>query len=46
MIVAICEILVLPLFPAQPKLGPVFYPVTHMVPAKFPDLDPCTRTRT
>jgi hypothetical protein len=34
----IAEILILPLFPAQPKLGPVFYPVTHMVPAKFPIL--------
>ena len=34
----ISEILILPLFPAQPKLGPVFYPVTHMVPAKFPVL--------
>ncbi len=34
----ICEILILPLFPAQPKLGPVFYPVTHLVPAKFPIL--------
>jgi hypothetical protein len=32
------EILVLPLFPAQPKLGPVFNPVTHMIPAKFPIL--------
>lgn len=32
------EILILPLFPAQPKLGPVFFPVTHMVPAKFPIL--------
>jgi hypothetical protein len=32
------EILILPLFPAQPKLGPVFYPVTHLVPAKFPIL--------
>lgn len=32
------EILILPLFPAQPKLGPVFFPVTHMVPAKFPPL--------
>jgi hypothetical protein len=32
------EILILPLFPAEPKLGPVFYPVTHMVPAKFPIL--------
>jgi hypothetical protein len=34
----IAEILILPLFAAQPKLGPVFYPVTHMVPAKFPIL--------
>ena len=32
------EILILPLVPAQPKLGPVFYPVTHLVPAKFPIL--------
>ena len=32
------EILILPLFPAQPKLGPVFFPVTHLVPAKFPVL--------
>ena len=32
------EILILPLFPAQPKLGPVYYPVTHLVPAKFPIL--------
>jgi hypothetical protein len=35
---AIAEILILPLFPAQPKLGPVYYPVTHMVPAAFPIL--------
>jgi hypothetical protein len=34
----IAEILILPLFPAQPKLGPVFNPVTHMVPALFPIL--------
>jgi hypothetical protein len=34
----IAEILILPLFPAQPRLGPVFFPVTHMVPAKFPIL--------
>ena len=34
----IAEILILPLFPAQPKLGPVFFQVTHMVPAKFPIL--------
>src|ERR1700761_3282507 len=26
------EILILPLFPSDPKLGPVFYPVTHMGP--------------
>jgi hypothetical protein len=38
MIFAIGEILILPLFPAQPKLGPVFNPVTHLVPAKFPIL--------
>ena len=29
-------ILILPLFPAEPKLGPVFQPVTHFVPPKFP----------
>jgi hypothetical protein len=34
----LAEILILPLFPATPKLGPVFNPVTHMVPAKFPVL--------
>lgn len=32
------EILIFPLFPAQPKLGPVFNPVTHLIPAKFPIL--------
>ena len=32
------EILILPLFPAEPKLGPVFNQVTHMIPAKFPIL--------
>ena len=37
-IFVIGEILILPLFPAAPKLGPVFYPVTHFVPAKFPIL--------
>jgi hypothetical protein len=26
----------LPLFPAQPKLGPVLHPVTHFVPWEFP----------
>jgi hypothetical protein len=29
-------ILILPLFPAEPKLGPVFRQVTHFVPPKFP----------
>lgn len=29
-------ILILPLFPAEPKLGPVFQQVTHFVPPKFP----------
>lgn len=29
-------ILVLPLFPAEPKLGPVYQPVTHFVPPQFP----------
>jgi hypothetical protein len=38
MLFAIAEILILPLFPAQPKLGPVFNPITHLVPAKFPIL--------
>jgi hypothetical protein len=37
-LIGIAEVLILPLFPATPKLGPVFYPVTHMVPAKFPIL--------
>jgi hypothetical protein len=27
---------IMPLFPAQPKLGPVRQPVTHMVPLQFP----------
>jgi hypothetical protein len=26
----------LPLFPAEPKLGPVYRPVTHMIPWEFP----------
>ncbi len=34
----IAFIQVLPLFPAQPKLGPVLYPVTHLVPPNFPVL--------
>jgi len=31
-------ILILPLFPAEPKLGPVYQNVTHFVPPKFPIL--------
>lgn len=27
---------ILPLFPAQPKLGPVYQRVTHFIPAEFP----------
>jgi hypothetical protein len=34
--VTIAFILILPLFPAQPKLGPVYQPVTHFVPPAFP----------
>jgi hypothetical protein len=37
-IITIAEILILPLFPAQPKLGPVYFQVTHLVPTKFPIL--------
>ena len=37
-VVMISEILIFPLFPAQPKLGPVYNAVTHLVPAKFPIL--------
>jgi hypothetical protein len=33
-----CAVLILPLFPAQPKLGPVFQMVTHFIPPKFPIL--------
>lgn len=35
---ALLELWVFPLAPASPKLGPVFFPVTHLVPAKFPIL--------
>ena len=34
----IAEILILPLFPAEPKLGPVYHPVTQFIPAQFPML--------
>lgn len=36
MAVYIAMILVLPLFPAQPKLAPIYHPVDHMVPPAFP----------
>src|SRR5215813_12902643 len=29
---------IFPLFPAEPKLGPVYQPITHMVPLWFPTL--------
>lgn len=29
---------IFPLFPAQPKLGPVYQPVTHMIPLWFPTM--------
>lgn len=32
----IAMILVLPLFPAQPKLAPIYNPVDHMLPPAFP----------
>ena len=31
-------VLILPLFPAQPKLGPVYQNVTHFIPEQFPIL--------
>jgi len=33
---ALAFLWILPLFPAQPKLGPVFQPVTHFIPWEFP----------
>jgi hypothetical protein len=32
------QLWLLPLFPATPKLGPVFTKITHMVPLEFPTL--------
>jgi hypothetical protein len=29
-------ILILPLFPATPRLGPIYAPVTHFIPPRFP----------
>ena len=36
--VNIALILILPLFPAEPKLGPVYQQVTHFIPPQFPIL--------
>ena len=36
MLFVIAMILILPLFPAEPKLGPVYQHVTHFVPPNFP----------
>jgi len=36
MLFVIAMILILPLFPAEPKLGPVYQQVTHFVPPHFP----------
>jgi hypothetical protein len=36
MAVVLAMLWILPLFPAQPKLAPVYNPVTHMVPPPFP----------
>lgn len=38
MLVLIGFIVILPLFPASPKLGPVYMPVTQFIPPKFPIL--------
>jgi hypothetical protein len=38
MLSVIAEILILPLVPAEPKLGPVFNPITHLIPEQFPIL--------
>ena len=34
----IAEILILPLFPATPRVGPVYNEVTHLIPGRFPIL--------
>lgn len=36
MLVYIAMIVLLPLFPAHPKLAPIYHPVDHMVPPAFP----------
>lgn len=35
-VIGLGEEWLLPLFPAQPKLGPVYHNVTHLVPLRFP----------
>jgi hypothetical protein len=34
--ILILLILILPLFPATPRLGPIYVPVTHFIPPRFP----------
>jgi len=36
MLFVVAMVLILPLFPAEPKLGPVYQQVTHFVPPHFP----------
>jgi hypothetical protein len=38
MLFYLATIWILPLFPAEPKLGPVYHQVTHFIPAPFPIL--------
>ena len=35
-VVMLVQLWLLPLFPGSPKLGPILWPVTHMVPLDFP----------
>ncbi len=35
-VLLIALILILPLFPATPRLGPIYVPVTHFIPPRFP----------
>ena len=35
-VILLCMVWFLPLFPAQPKLAPIYNPVDHMVPPPFP----------
>ena len=36
--IRIAEVLIFPLFPATPRLGPVVNPITHLIPGEFPVL--------